>query len=69
MTTSGDRNVRLHNVENGGQERGYGGGNDFLYSVAVTPDGKTVVAGGQEGVLRVWNAENTQMIRTIDPPR
>ncbi len=68
MTACGDRTVRLHNVENGGQERGYGGGNDFLYAVAVSPDGKTVAAGGQEGVLRVWNVENTQLLRTIEPP-
>jgi WD40 repeat protein len=29
---------------------------DFVQSVAVSADGKTVIAGGQDGVLRVWNA-------------
>ena len=32
-------------------------------------DGKTVVAGGQDSVLRVWSLENGQQVRQFDPPK
>jgi len=35
--------------------RSFTGAADFLHSAAVTPDGKVIVAGGQDGVLRVWD--------------
>jgi len=35
--------------------RTYEGPTDFLQTLAVTPDGQTVVAGGLDGALRVWH--------------
>ena len=53
VACSGDNQVRIVK-ENGDKVRSFEGVTDFMYSVAATPDGKTVVAGGQDGVLRVW---------------
>ncbi len=44
-----------------------GGATDFLYSVAITPDGKTVVAGGQDSKLLEWNLEG-KLLQTLAPP-
>jgi hypothetical protein len=40
-----------------------------MYSLAITIDGKIAVGGGQDSVLKVWNVENTQVIRSFDPPK
>lgn len=66
LTTCGDHFVRLLNTENGNQEAIFGGATDFLYSLGVTPDGSLVVAGGQDGVVRVWNVGNSQIVRTFE---
>ena len=67
IVSSGDHNLTLLSTENGNHEKSYGGANDFLYSLGVTPDGTLVAAGGQDGVLRVWNVENAQVVRSFEP--
>jgi WD40 repeat protein len=68
VTASGDQNVRLNNVAQGNTPRTFGGAQDFLYTVDVTADGKIIIAGGQDSVLRVWR-ENGQAVTTFDPPK
>ncbi len=53
-TVSGDGNVRLWNISGGGIGN-FSAGTDFLYSVALSPDGTVIAVGGQEGVVRVFN--------------
>jgi hypothetical protein len=68
VVASGDNQVRTVR-ENGENVRTFSGAGDFLYSVAVTPDGRFVVAGGQDSVLRVWNGTNGQSIAAFEPSR
>ena len=53
ITSSGDSKVRLVGLD-GKEVRTFPDVADFVQASAVTADGKTVVAGGQDGVLRVW---------------
>lgn len=68
LATGGDGKVRLIN-EGGGDARTFTGASDFMYAGAATPDGKVVIAGGQDGVLRVWNGANGSSIATFEPPK
>jgi WD40 repeat protein len=68
LTCAGDQQVKLWNVDNGGTLRNYGGNTDYLYAVAASPDGKVVVAGGEEGVVRLYNGDNGQLIMSLLPP-
>ncbi len=68
LATGGDGKVRLIN-EGGGDARTFAGASDFMYAGAATPDGKVVIAGGQDGVLRVWNGVNGSSIATFEPPK
>jgi len=68
LTCSGDQTVRLWNVDNGGAGTTFGGGQDYLYAVGVSPDGKVVAAGGEEGVVRLYNGANGQLIKALLPP-
>jgi len=67
VASSGDNQVRVVK-DNGEKGRSFDGVADFMYAVAVTPDGKTVIAGGQDGVLRVWNGTDGKALATFTPP-
>ena len=66
-TCSGDQTVRFWNI-NGGNTRNFGGSTDFLYALSVSPDGALVAAGGQEGIVRVYNGTNGQLLQSLLPP-
>jgi WD40 repeat protein len=66
-TCSGDQTVRFWNVDNGGNTRTFGGG-DFLYAVAVSADGSVVAAGGQDGVVRLFNGNTGALVKNLLPP-
>jgi WD40 repeat protein len=68
VTCSGDQQVRFWNADNGGNVRNFGGNTDFLYTVGVSPDGAVVAAGGEEGVVRLYNGNNAQVIKVLLPP-
>jgi WD40 repeat protein len=68
IVAGGDTNVLMRNAANGGNVRNYGGSSDFVYSVDASDDGKTIVAGGQDGVMRIWQ-ENGQVIAAFEPPK
>ena len=67
-TCSGDQTVRMWNVDNGGGGMTFGGSNDFLYAVGISHDGKIVAAGGEEGIVRLYNGANGQLLKSLLPP-
>jgi WD40 repeat protein len=67
-TCSGDQTVRMWNVDNGGGGMTFGGSNDFLYAVGISADGKIVAAGGEEGIVRLYNGTNGQLVKALLPP-
>jgi WD40 repeat protein len=54
VTSAGDNRVRIVNDE-GGEVRSITGLPDFMQSAASTPNGATLVGGGEDSTLRVWN--------------
>jgi len=54
LATAGDGKVRLLKPD-GGEVRSYPGETGFVYSAAAGRDGATIVAGGEDGVLRLWD--------------
>lgn len=67
VTCSGDQQIKFFN-SGGGNVRNFGGNADYIYGVGVSPDGQVVVAGGQEGIVRVYNGANGQLVRSLLPP-
>jgi WD40 repeat protein len=67
LAVSGDAKVRLVR-EDGAEVRSFSGANDFVESAAITPDGKIVIAGGQDSVLRVWNGTDGTLIASFPSP-
>lgn len=68
LTASGDATVRLWNADNGGSMRQFGDSKDFVYAVAVSPDGAIVAAGGEEGIVRLYNGQSGALVKAMLPP-
>jgi WD40 repeat protein len=67
VAASGDGQVRLIN-EKGERVREFPGATDYVNAVLVTPDGQVVAAGGQDGVLRVWDGAEGRLRNAFAPP-
>jgi WD40 repeat protein len=67
LAASGDAKVRLVR-EDASDVRSFAGATDFIESAAVTPDGKVVIAGGQDSILRVWDGTNGKLLASFPPP-
>jgi WD40 repeat protein len=68
ITCSGDQTVKVFNVDNGGAVRNISGSKDFLYAVGVSSDGAVLAAGGEEGVVRLYNGANGNLLKELQPP-
>jgi len=65
LLTTGDGTARLVR-DTGGTVRDLDtAGKCFLYAAAVTPDGQTAIAGGEDGTLRVWDLREGRLLTTF----
>lgn len=69
ISSCGDKTVRMHRANDGGNYRNFGGSPDFVYAAVATRDEAVVLAGGEDGVLRVWNGTNAQELFKFEPPK
>jgi WD40 repeat protein len=68
VATGGDAKVRLINAGNGNNQRDFGGTTEYMYSSAASADGKTIMAGGLDSVLRIWNDQGQELAKFAAPP-
>jgi WD40 repeat protein len=67
LLTAGDGSAKIWNAENAGQQKSFDSGKEYLYAAAISTDGKLVATGGEEGIVRLFNAENSQLIKAMQP--
>lgn len=60
LCTSGDGKVKLVK-DTATDVRSFSGAAGFVYASAAAPDASVVAAGGQDGVLRLWNAKGDSL--------
>ena len=60
LTSSGDNKVRLVGLD-GKELRLFPEVADFMQSAAVSANGRLIVAGGQDSILRVWSVEGVKL--------
>ena len=66
LSGSGDRTLRLWDLEGGQSLRTLEGHSNAVVGVAITPDGRRAVSASYDGTLRVWNLESGQSLRTLE---
>ena len=65
VATSGDKTIRVFNVDSGQLGKQFSGVNDFLYCGTISADGKIIAAGGKDGVLRIWDFASGQQLHSF----
>jgi WD40 repeat protein len=60
-----NRKVQLFNGEVSNRLREWQEAQDWVYAVAVSPDGKLVAAGSGEGKLYLWSAEDGKRVAVV----
>ena len=60
-----DRVVRIFNPESGAQEKALEGHKDWVYTIAIANDGKSLVSGSWDGEVKVWTLADGKLARTI----
>ena len=65
LAAAGDGNVKLITVENGNTTRTYPAGTGFLFAVAGSPDGEIVIAGGEDGIVRLYEGKTGKVVKEI----
>ena len=63
LTGSWDGTARLWNSQTGQEIRSFGGGQDGVYSVAISPNGEWVVLGYQDGKVVMFSLNSGQEVR------
>ena len=58
----------MFSATSGGTVRSFPGAADFIHAIGVNPEGTIVAAGGQDGMVRVYNGVNAQLLKTLLPP-
>ncbi|MCA2689583.1 MULTISPECIES: WD40 repeat domain-containing protein, partial [unclassified Microcystis] len=64
VSGSGDKTIKLWNVETGQEIRTLKGHDSVVSSVNFSPDGKTLVSSG-DNTIKLWNVKTGQEIRTL----
>ncbi|MBH8563092.1 serine/threonine protein kinase [Nostoc sp. CENA67] len=62
---SDDKTVKLWNLSQRREIRTFEGHSDWVYAVAISPDGLTIVSGSKDKTIKVWNLNTGQEIRTL----
>lgn len=68
LAASGDGTVRLHRTSSDNDILTFADSAGYIYSAAVSDDGRTVVAGGSDGVLRLWSGHERSMKAAFPAP-
>ncbi|MGE3316507.1 MAG: hypothetical protein AB7O26_15435, partial [Planctomycetaceae bacterium] len=69
VSCSGDATVRFHKSSDGANYRNFPGSADYVYAAAASRDESVVIAGGEDGTLRVWNGATGEVLQSFAPPK
>ncbi len=60
-----DMTVKAYDAGNGGLVANLAGHSDWVYGVAVSPDGKFLASGSADGTVKLWNIADHRLLATL----
>jgi len=66
LSGSGDRSVRLWQLDSGRAVRTFNGHTDCVRSVCLTPDGRLALSGSWDSTLRLWDVATGKCLRVLE---
>jgi hypothetical protein len=60
-----DTNVRTYNAATGAALKTLSGLTDYIFAVAISPDGQLVAAGSNNGEVRIWKASDGALVKNF----
>ena len=66
MTCSADGTVRVWNTESGAPVRTLTGHSDWVYALAISPDGNLVASGSWNGEVKVWKLADGSVVKAFN---
>lgn len=67
LSCSGDHHVKFHLVTTGQNDKSFVGAEDYVYCAVASRDERLIIAGGEDGFVRVWNAKTGEQLATFGP--
>ncbi|MEH2449756.1 MAG: AAA-like domain-containing protein, partial [Nostoc sp.] len=64
-SASGDKTIKLWNLDTGKEITTLKGHSDFVYSVVFSPDGKTLASASRDKTIKLWNLDTGKEITTL----
>ena len=64
LASSGDASIAVYGLD-GTRRRVMEGARGFIFAESISADGRYAAAGGQDGVLRIWDAANGKALATV----
>jgi WD40 repeat protein len=68
LASGADNNLRLLK-EDGNDSRQFGNDKGFVQCAAVSADGKIIIAGGEDSILRAWDGGDGKLLSSFEPPK
>src|SRR5436305_3391501 len=65
VSGSGDKTIKVWNLQTGMHERTLDGHTGAVWSVAISPDGEKLVSGSDDQTIKVWNLQTGMHERTL----
>jgi WD40 repeat protein len=65
-TCSADQTVRIWNADNGSQVKELKGNTDWVYGLAISPDGNLVASGAWNGEVKVWKIADGGLVKEFN---
>ena len=65
ISGSGDKTIKIWDMNTGKCVNTLNGHSDLIYSIALTPDGTRIVSGSRDKSVKIWDLQSGLCLKTL----